>query len=148
MVQLVKKMRLEERQSPKKQIRNYIMVYTLLFIAMAATVFSYFFINGKSFIWHPDGWNQHYKALVYFAQWMRKIIRTLLFEHRLSFPEWNFHLGYGSGILTTLHYYAIGDPLNLFSHEKNKSLSDSGGSPGLCFLWFFFDSFSETSIFY
>jgi len=30
-------------------------------------------------------------------------------------PQWNFSLGYGGDILTTLHYYVIGDPLDLLS---------------------------------
>ena len=28
---------------------------------------------------------------------------------------WDLHIGYGSDILTTLHYYVIGDPLTLLS---------------------------------
>ena len=28
---------------------------------------------------------------------------------------WDMHIGYGSDILTTLHYYVIGDPLTLLS---------------------------------
>ena len=28
---------------------------------------------------------------------------------------WDMNIGYGSDILTTLHYYVIGDPLTLLS---------------------------------
>ena len=34
-------------------------------------------------------------------------------EHQPSLPMWDLHIGYGSDILTTLHYYVIGDPLTL-----------------------------------
>lgn len=30
-------------------------------------------------------------------------------------PQWDFSIGLGSDILTTLHFYAIGDPLDLLS---------------------------------
>ena len=30
-------------------------------------------------------------------------------------PMWDMNIGYGSDILTTLHYYVIGDPLTLLS---------------------------------
>lgn len=39
----------------------------------------------------------------------------LFVEHKLEIPLWDMHIGYGSDILTTLHYYVIGDPLTLLS---------------------------------
>mgnify|MGYP002225045529 CR=1 FL=1 len=36
-------------------------------------------------------------------------------EHKLELPMWDMNIGYGSDILTTLHYYVIGDPLTLLS---------------------------------
>lgn len=62
-----------------------------------------------------DGWKQHFTAFVYFGQYGRTVLRTLLTEHQLVLPQWNFSLGYGGDILTTLHYYVIGDPLDLLS---------------------------------
>ena len=43
------------------------------------------------------------------------VLQTLMTEHNLSLPMWDMHIGYGSDILTTLHYYVIGDPLTLLS---------------------------------
>lgn len=94
---------------------SYFFCYTLSFILLAFLVFSPFWLNGKSFIWKPDGLTQHYNSLVYYGNWGRSILKTLLTEHRLSVPLWDFSIGYGSDILTTLHYYVIGDPLNLLA---------------------------------
>ena len=91
------------------------MIYTLCFLCTAALVFSAFYLNGKTFVWDSDGVTQHFNALLYYRFWLRDILRTLFVEHRLEIPLWDLKIGYGSDILTTLHYYAYGDPLNLLS---------------------------------
>ena len=72
-------------------------------------------MKGRSLVVSGDGWKQHFTAFVYFGQYGRTVLRTLLTEHQLVLPQWNFSLGYGGDILTTLHYYVIGDPLDLLS---------------------------------
>lgn len=104
----------------KKKIRKkYYIKYALLFSILILAVYGYFLTYGKSFLTRPDGagdgFAQHYTALCYYAKWLREIAKTLLFEHRIEIPEWSFSIGYGSDIITTLHYYVIGDPFNLFS---------------------------------
>lgn len=103
------------KQHRKQSKRPYLFAYTLLFTVTALLVYSFYWMAGKSFIWVVDGWDQHFKALVYYSQWLRAGARSLLVEHRLHFPTWDFALGQGADVLTTLHYYAIGDPLNLLS---------------------------------
>lgn len=93
--------------------RFYFLCYTLVFLVLSVIVFSPFIQNGKSLIWKPDGLTQHFNSLIYFRSWVLSILRTLITEHRLSVPLWDSAIGYGSDILTTLHYYVIGDPLNL-----------------------------------
>lgn len=91
------------------------LAYTICFTIIAGAVFSVFIINKKSFIWVPDGLQQHFNALLYYRSWLLSITDTLITEHRLSVPLWDMHIGLGSDVLTTLHYYVIGDPLNLLS---------------------------------
>ena len=57
-----------------------------------------------------DGWSQHFKALVYYSNYLRGILRHLIHDHRLVIPEWDFYIGEGGDILNALHYYVIGDP--------------------------------------
>lgn len=95
--------------------KHYYLAYTLLFAVVCILVFMPFISANKTLLWHEDGWNQHYKALTYYGQWLRSIAKSLLFDHKLVVPMWNFSLGQGSDVITTLHYYAIGDPLNLLS---------------------------------
>lgn len=104
----------------KKMIskKQYFLAYTAVFALLCIMVYGYFWNAGKSFVWcvsEGDGLVQHYTALCYYATYLRDIIRALLFEHKLIIPEWSFSIGYGSPIITTLHYYVIGDPFNLFS---------------------------------
>ena len=59
-----------------------------------------------------DGLSQHFSALAYYGKWIREVIKSLI-SGNPKFPMWEMSLGYGADILSTLNYYAIGDPLNL-----------------------------------
>lgn len=106
---------LAAQQDSRKRLRDYFVIYTILFTGIALIVYGTFLKSGKSMIWQADGITQHYNALVYFGRWGREIIRNLLVNHELSVPLWDFNLGYGADIPATLHYYVIGDPLALLS---------------------------------
>lgn len=95
--------------------KKFYLTYSGLFLVLSFFVFSFFLFSGKSFVWQPDGFFQHLKALTYYAQWLRQLVRNLLFEHCLSLPEFSLNMGLGADVITTLHYYAIGDPFNLLS---------------------------------
>lgn len=99
-------------------------VYTLMFLLMCIVAFLPFFTEGKSFVWGAgveDGLSQHFSALAYYGEALREFFRNLL----AGYPKlvmWDMSLGYGADILSTLNYYAIGDPLNLlygFVSPKN-----------------------------
>ena len=49
-----------------------------------------------------DGWRQHYKALVYYARYLRGILRHLLKEHKFVIPDWDFYIGEGNDIVNAL----------------------------------------------
>lgn len=99
--------------------RRYAALYTILFIVALCCVYFCFWRSGKSFLWGSesagDGVRQHYTAFVYFGRWGRELLYNLFVAHQLTIPTWDFSIGYGSDIMTTLHYYVLGDPLNLVS---------------------------------
>ena len=99
----------------KKRRRQYYLVYTIAFVLLCLVVFCWYYLTGRTLIWSYDGWSQHFRALAYYAKYMREIASTLITEHRLVVPEWDFALGEGNDILETLHYYVIGDPFALLS---------------------------------
>lgn len=102
----------------EKLKKHYFIVYTILFVLISMIAFHPFLINDRSFIWigeTKDGLVQHYNALMYFGKWGREIIKGILQEHTLDIPLWDFSIGYGSDIISSLHYYGFGDPLNLLS---------------------------------
>ncbi|MCD7949338.1 MAG: YfhO family protein [Erysipelotrichaceae bacterium] len=82
---------------------------------MIFLIFIIFFLNNRSFVWYLDGWKQHYKALVYYGNWLRTIINNIFINHTFEIPTYSFSIGYGSDIITTLQYYVIGDPLTIFA---------------------------------
>ena len=89
-------------------------IYTALFSIVAAIVFSWFYTNGKSFIWTSDGLPQHFTALVYYGEYLREIFSGLL-AGNLSIPLWDFSIGFGSDIMATLGNCVMGDPLFVLS---------------------------------
>lgn len=99
----------------KKRNIDFYLLYTLAFFAVALALYLKFFANGKSLVWSHDGVPQHLNSLAYYGKYLRKVLHTLFIEHKLSLPLWDMHIGYGSDILMTLHYYVIGDPLTLLS---------------------------------
>ncbi|MCR4740276.1 MAG: YfhO family protein [Lachnospiraceae bacterium] len=95
--------------------KGYYPVFTLAFLIAAFLCFSFFIFSGRSLIWDPDGWNQHFKALVYYSRYLRDIIRHLVSGDGLVIPDWDFYIGEGNDIIGTLHYYVIGDPVAFLS---------------------------------
>lgn len=95
--------------------RRYLPVYTGLFLMCACAIFSWYFFAGRTLIWQADGWEQHYKALVYYARYLRSIARSLFSPAGPVIPHWDFAIGEGGDILQTLHYYVIGDPFTFLS---------------------------------
>ena len=107
-----------ERLAPGKRSGLY-GYYTLLFAAISAAVFLPFALCGKNLIWidtfSQDGLYQHFNVFIYLGQYGRQILRTLLQEHRLVLPMWDFAIGMGGDVITTLSYYGLGDPFSLLT---------------------------------
>lgn len=75
-----------------------------------------FITEGKSFIWYLDGLDQHYPILLYYGRLLRGILTGQ------GFPMVDFKIGLGFDTITTINYYALGDPLTLltvFMTKKN-----------------------------
>lgn len=95
---------------------TYFLLYTAAFLICSACIYVWFARTGRSLISTGDGWKQHFPAFVYFGQYGRTVLRTLLTEHQLVLPQWNFSLGYGGDILTTLHYLCNRRPAGPAEH--------------------------------
>ncbi len=99
----------------KKEKTIYFIIYTLIMLLMCTIVFSFFMIDGRSFIWKEDGLFQHYISLRYYRDYIIEILKNIFIKHEFLLPMWDFTIGQGSDIISTFHYYVIGDPLPLIS---------------------------------
>ena len=88
--------------------------YTILFFVCVLFCFLDFFLRNKAFL-RTDGLIQHLTALAYIGKYIREIIKTVCTTGKFIIPQWDFSLGLGADVITTLHYYGLGDVLNLFS---------------------------------
>ena len=101
--------------------KRYYLTYTILFVFISLIIFSYYYLNNRTFINSGnDGLIQHYKALLYYSEYLKTIISNI-FKGKFIIPHWDFNIGEGSDILKTLHFYTIGDPLSVFSIFFNRN---------------------------
>ena len=94
--------------------KKFLLIYTLIFAVLSAAFVLTINLNGKTQICNFDGDGQHIKALIYYSEWIRSILKNIFVDHKFEFPCWSFSIGYGADIPTSLHYYAVGDPFAIF----------------------------------
>lgn len=98
----------------KKNLKKYFLSFSAVFMIGFILCFFLFFITKKTFIWDKDGYSQHYRAYIFYHRYLLDIFDSIVKHHKFIFPEYNLHVGLGSDILQTFHYYVIGDPLTFF----------------------------------
>ena len=72
--------------------RNYIALYTLIFAVMSAAFALTIYLNGKTQICNFDGTGQHLKALVFYSEWLRSVLKNIFVDHRFEIPCWSFSI--------------------------------------------------------
>jgi uncharacterized membrane protein YfhO len=93
---------------------QFFMFYTYIFIFLCIVAFCWYVADRTTFISTGEGWEQYYKAMVYYSNYLKTFFRNIIISHKFVLPEWDFSIGEGSDILQTLHYCVIGDPLVFF----------------------------------
>lgn len=93
--------------------------YSAVFAVACLFVYALQIFYKRSFIYTQlgigDGRLQHYTVLMYYGRWLRRILSNIFIEHRFSIPNWDMSIGLGADVAATLHYYGLGDPLNLLA---------------------------------
>ncbi|MBO6066512.1 MAG: YfhO family protein, partial [Lachnospiraceae bacterium] len=110
-------MRLTEKwlkRAEERTGKNLTGSYTSAFFFLCVIVFPWYYCIGRALMWKGDSWTQHYKALLYYSRYLRKIVGSFFTGHP-SVPAFDLSIGEGNDILETLHYYVIGDPFAFFS---------------------------------
>lgn len=90
-------------------------IYSVAFALGSLLFFFPYIKNGLSLVDSTDAMQQHYIALSYWGQYLRNLFHDIFVEHTFHIPTWDLSLGYGADIITTLHYYCLGEPLTLLS---------------------------------
>lgn len=95
--------------------KHYFFSYTMLFVFAVLVLFAPFYLTGHTLIWNMDAWSQHYRALIYYAEYLRSLVRGFFSGGPGGIPVYDFSFGEGNDLLGALHYYVIGDPFTFFS---------------------------------
>lgn len=96
-----------------KEYLLYYIAYTVLFAVTAATIFVWFYLKKRRFVWQTDGISQHYYGLLYFSRWGKEVLRNFRETGVWHLPTFSLRMGYGGDLYTTLAYYVLGDPFSL-----------------------------------
>ncbi len=95
---------------------NIYAIYSVLFICMLGFVFCGFIITGKSFLWYVDGAYEHFTYLIYMGEFLRDLVNNFESGNFLNILDnWDFSIAQGGDAITSLHYFALGDPLCLLA---------------------------------
>lgn len=105
----------------KKLAENVYAIYTCMFAIVASLVFGGFLVMGKSFLWYADGAYEHYTYLIYMGEFLRGLVDKICNGNfLLLLNNWDFSIAQGGDAITSLHYFALGDPLSLLAFFFNK----------------------------
>lgn len=132
------------QKNKKQKALCFLLLFSITFAGIAFATYFLFLKYGKSFIWNYDGIKQHYAALCYLGSYYREIASGFL-SGDFVVPMFDFSLGMGEDIITTLNFYGLGDPLTLLAAfvpgEKMEYLYDflvlfRMYLSGVAFAWF------------
>lgn len=95
-------------KATKSRIDSQFVKYILLFSLVFVSSFFWIFATNKSFISTWDGMPQHYVALAYIGEYLRKLWNSF-FAGNFKVWTYDFSIGMGADILQTFNYYGLGD---------------------------------------
>ena len=98
-----------------KTSRKFWLVYLALFTALFLLVTLWFWSSGRSLCWEHDGLTQHYKAAVWYGEYLRSGLKALAKGQTPAFSHFNVSVGEGADVFQAFHYYVLGDPFALFT---------------------------------
>lgn len=93
----------------KNSMIRYVALYTLVWLGILIVLYFIFRVNGKSFVFKDDGLTQHFTAFNYLCDFISNLINN----HKVSL--YDFHIGQGSDVLTTLNSYDFTDLVSWFA---------------------------------
>ena len=112
---MIEKLKNFDAKNERNKRISYYVLYTIIFLLMLPVVYLQFGIEGRGGVWFDDALYQHFPALTYYAKILRATVAGIFTGGGLQLPLWDFAIGPGADIITTLNYYGVGDPLALLA---------------------------------
>ena len=101
--------------SSKRTVFKQVFLFSILFTLTCIFSLVQFAVQGKEFMIRYDSIAEYLTVLIYWGQALRDFFHNLFINHQFVLPQWDFSIGLGADILTTMHWYIIGEPLNLLA---------------------------------
>lgn len=100
--------------SKRKKVLIFLLIYLALFSVTFCLSYSPFIVEGKSFIWNPDGRRQDFPTLVYVGRYWRNYLLSLS-RGVFALPLFDLNIGLGENIVSALNWGGFTDPINLIA---------------------------------
>lgn len=101
--------------SNQKKVLKQFFLFSIFFVITCFFSLVQFAVQGKEFMIRYDSIAEYLTVLIYWGQALRDFFHNLFINHQFVLPQWDFSIGLGADILTTMHWYIIGEPLNLLA---------------------------------
>ena len=87
----------------------------MLLAIHSVIIFWIYLVDGNTFIRSDtDSIWQHFRALQYIGEYLRELFQNFI-HGNFVIPTWDFTIGMGGNVLTSMHYYGLTDPLSWIS---------------------------------
>lgn len=100
---------MENLAKNKNIAKKFMVVYTMLFAGVFLAFITYEKLNGKTFMYYYDGYNQYFPAYIYTCDYL-KVFFSNLFKGVFEFPMFDFNIGFGEDLFVSLNHYGFTDP--------------------------------------
>lgn len=97
----------------KNNFSRYYKQYTIAFILLYAVLYLIFKGNGKGFLLEYEGAEKQFPALYYIGEYFKNVVKDILSIGTVKPGMFDFRLGQGQDVFSTLYYYGLFDPLNV-----------------------------------
>ncbi|MCR5625858.1 MAG: YfhO family protein, partial [Lachnospiraceae bacterium] len=92
-----------------------VLLYTIVYFLFLFVVFFISFGDGKTIVGGGDPVSENYTSLMSMSRVCKAFLTHVFKDSSVAIPMWNYGIGFGDDILTTMNFYGFADPVAIIS---------------------------------